>query len=235
MPNFNKHLDIRYLDGDNYLLLSDFDFYYFQDTRTGEMIEDINTIDVNEQEHFIKCWIRVPKGFITDFASVPRILHSVLPKTGKYGKAAVLHDYLYRTALQNVRLFSRLRVITKLYTREDEELHFKNCKWEPITQREADRIFKFAMSVLEVNSVRKFLLYQGVNLFGHYTFDVYTKSNLGIPEFKKGDIVTPIDFRIGESLPVRLEVEYVRRNLIAFLGVRGEYLTYNFKYLRGRK
>jgi hypothetical protein len=41
---------------------------------------------------------KVPRGFITDFASVPRILWNILPPTGQYGPAAVIHDYLYRTA-----------------------------------------------------------------------------------------------------------------------------------------
>ncbi len=40
--------------------------------------------------------IKVPKGFITDFASVPRIFWNILPPWGKYGKASVLHDYLYK-------------------------------------------------------------------------------------------------------------------------------------------
>jgi len=45
--------------------------------------------------------IVVPKGFITDFASVPRIFWNILPPSGRYTKAAVLHDYLYQTHLIN--------------------------------------------------------------------------------------------------------------------------------------
>lgn len=41
--------------------------------------------------------IHVQAGFITDFASVPKLLWNVMPPTGMYGKAAVVHDYLYRT------------------------------------------------------------------------------------------------------------------------------------------
>ncbi len=41
--------------------------------------------------------ITVKKGFKTDLASVPRILWFILPPHGYYGKAAVIHDYLYRT------------------------------------------------------------------------------------------------------------------------------------------
>lgn len=40
--------------------------------------------------------ITVPVGFVTDFASIPRPLWWLLPAWGKYGKAAVIHDYLYK-------------------------------------------------------------------------------------------------------------------------------------------
>jgi hypothetical protein len=39
--------------------------------------------------------IMVPQGFTTDFASIPRVFWAVLPRWGKYGNAAVIHDYLY--------------------------------------------------------------------------------------------------------------------------------------------
>lgn len=37
----------------------------------------------------------VSKGFKTDFASIPRVFWMVLPKWGKYGNAAVIHDWIY--------------------------------------------------------------------------------------------------------------------------------------------
>jgi hypothetical protein len=36
----------------------------------------------------------VPSGTRTDFASIPLGLRNIIPRTGKYGKAAVLHDWL---------------------------------------------------------------------------------------------------------------------------------------------
>ncbi|WP_108061099.1 DUF1353 domain-containing protein [Poseidonibacter lekithochrous] len=39
--------------------------------------------------------INVKENFITDFASVPWPLTILIPRWGKYGKAAVLHDWLY--------------------------------------------------------------------------------------------------------------------------------------------
>lgn len=38
----------------------------------------------------------VPAGFVTDFASIPRVFWRVLPPVGKYSPAAVAHDYLYQ-------------------------------------------------------------------------------------------------------------------------------------------
>ena len=35
---------------------------------------------------------RVPKGFIHDFASIPRIFWPILSPTGPYSRSAVLHD-----------------------------------------------------------------------------------------------------------------------------------------------
>ena len=39
--------------------------------------------------------IRVPKGFETDFASVPRAIWWLCPPLGRYGKATVIHDWGY--------------------------------------------------------------------------------------------------------------------------------------------
>src|SRR5262245_47763532 len=39
--------------------------------------------------------IVVPAGFVTDFASTPRAIWAVLPPTGRYQLAAVVHDFLY--------------------------------------------------------------------------------------------------------------------------------------------
>ncbi|MDD5353264.1 MAG: DUF1353 domain-containing protein [Candidatus Omnitrophica bacterium] len=44
---------------------------------------------------FSRTYISVPKGFITDFASIPSIFF-FLPKWAKFNKCPVLHDYLYQ-------------------------------------------------------------------------------------------------------------------------------------------
>lgn len=76
MSTFTTPLQLEYIDGHNYRLLSKFEYY--------------TNIDA-----FIALYI--PEGFVTDFASIPRLLWNILPPTGEYGKIAVVHDYLYRT------------------------------------------------------------------------------------------------------------------------------------------
>lgn len=39
--------------------------------------------------------VQVPVGFVTDFASIPRLFWSLLPTDGLYTYPAIIHDYLY--------------------------------------------------------------------------------------------------------------------------------------------
>ena len=59
--------------------------------------------------HGDRC-LTVPAGFMTDFASIPRFFWRLLLPTdtygNTYGKAAVIHDYLYRTPGQVCRRYA---------------------------------------------------------------------------------------------------------------------------------
>ena len=65
-------------DGKRQIVRSQFEFYW-DNPSTGN------------REYII-----VENGFDTDFASIPRIIWPILPPWGNYGKAAILHDRLYR-------------------------------------------------------------------------------------------------------------------------------------------
>lgn len=47
--------------------------------------------------------IDVPKGTITDLASVPPCLQAIFPKDGRYLEAAVVHDHMYQEAIMTKR------------------------------------------------------------------------------------------------------------------------------------
>lgn len=83
--------------------------------------------------------IRVPAGTVTDFASIPIGFRNMLSPTGRYGKAAVVHDQLYRTGLVGDRCTDRA---------------------------EADRVLLEGMQVLNVPKWQQALIYGGIRLGG---------------------------------------------------------------------
>lgn len=80
--------------------------------------------------------ITVPAGFVTDGASIPQCLWSIVGPTGPYFKAAVIHDYLYSEA--NTRF----------------------------TRRKSDALFKEAMFNAGLDWPRREMIYRAVRLFG---------------------------------------------------------------------
>ena len=75
MANFLSPLELEYLDGRFWKVTAPFSY--------AVGAPDGSTV------------VHVPVGFRTDFASIPRFLWSLIPPTGFYGKAAVIHDQLY--------------------------------------------------------------------------------------------------------------------------------------------
>ncbi len=106
-------LDLRYLDGRRWLLLNEFSF-----THQGV------------------CYC-VPSGFVTDFASTPRFFWRLFPPTGKYGKAAVIHDYLYR-----------IGAVPR------------------VTKAQADGVFFYAMVASRCDKTTASILFLAVHFFG---------------------------------------------------------------------
>ncbi len=76
----------------------------------------------------------VPRGFDTDFASVPRVVVWLIPRFGRYTLPAILHDWLVSEGLRQ-----RL-----------------------VTPRDADGIFRRSMRELGVPVVRRWLMWTGV-------------------------------------------------------------------------
>lgn len=75
VSSFTTPLLLEYLDGRQFRLLAGF---------------------VYETRLVPSGAVYVRAGFVTDFASIPRGLWNLFPPTGHYGKAAVVHDWLYR-------------------------------------------------------------------------------------------------------------------------------------------
>ncbi len=88
-------------------------------------------------------WVYVPLHYLTDGATVPRFLWGLIPPWGRYGQAAVLHDYLCET----------LTVI-------------EQGKPVAITRTQADKALKEAMEALDVPRWKRNVMYIGVRIYG---------------------------------------------------------------------
>ena len=79
----------------------------------------------------------IEAGFLTDFATVPRLVSWLIPRYGVYTPCAILHDYLCE--LGHVGMFNR---------------------------RDADGIFRRSLRELGVSGPRRYLMWTGVRAGG---------------------------------------------------------------------
>jgi hypothetical protein len=80
--------------------------------------------------------VSIPKGYRTNFASVPRIFWAIVPPIGKYSKATVVHDYL-------------------IDTMEEHDLNI----------HQVNRLFKEAMDVSGVNWFYRNIMFVSVEFY----------------------------------------------------------------------
>lgn len=99
--------------------------YYLNDNKSGSFVD-------------------ILPGFVTDFASVPRIFWPIIQPYGKHGKAAIVHDYLYR---------------------------YKKIGSYKIEKSDADKIFYNAMKVLGVSKWKCVIMYLAVKFFGQSSWN----------------------------------------------------------------
>jgi Protein of unknown function (DUF1353) len=85
--------------------------------------------------------IAVPAGFITDYASVPRLPFIYWFTGGLAAAPAVLHDWLYRTDSQDV------------------------------SRAQADAVLAEAMGVRGYWKARSWFMWAGVRIGGHWSFE----------------------------------------------------------------
>ena len=89
--------------------------------------------------------ITVPAWFVTDFASIPWLLRLIIPKLGRWNKAAVVHDYLYQ----------------------------KQPAW--FTRKVADVVFRDAMRDSGVKPWKYNLMYLAVRMWGGISWRSYRR------------------------------------------------------------
>lgn len=98
--------------------------------------------------------ITVPAGFVTDLASIPRLLSPALAPDGPWVEAAVTHDALYYTR-GGLNLWHGRRVISRA---------------TPYSRAESDDILREAMADIGVGVVQRNIIWSGVRVGGARAF-----------------------------------------------------------------
>ncbi len=86
--------------------------------------------------------VRIPQGYITDFATIPRAFWWLLPPWGRYGTASIIHDYLC-----------------------DNKTIYKSGLPYKISRKTADKIFNRAMRDTGVKKWRRIIIYTAVRAY----------------------------------------------------------------------
>ena len=143
MSAFTSELKVLYVDGKHWMLLSPFTYH-------------VGHEDSNE-------YIFVHAGFSTDFASIPRLLWSVMGHpAGKHGKAAVVHDYLYQYPSSGLTI-----------PVAPEPMH---VQLPSRTRRRCDQIFLEGLKVLKLSWWKRTLMYSAVRVGGRGPWKKYREA-----------------------------------------------------------
>lgn len=135
MNNFLGDLLVGYIDGKRWKVLESFTYRLCEPSGVQ--------------------FVRIERGFITDFASMPLNVIFRSPG-GKWDKPSVIHDCMYKTAYVSVE-------------GQDEP--------RPITRGEADDIFLEAMEVAGVDWLRRRIIYAGVRVGGWRAWNAHRKAD----------------------------------------------------------
>ena len=95
MITYNTTLKVAFLGRKNFQLIEDFNYVF-----TDLMIEKELISKGIAKEAGNLVYINIPKGFNTDFGSIPQLFQSLVSPIGSPTKAYVLHDYLLSLYLQ---------------------------------------------------------------------------------------------------------------------------------------
>lgn len=125
----NKDLIVKLKDFKEFELQEDF-YFYFKNDIGLEGLAYPDSLDRSLR------YIIVPKGFSTDFGSVPQLFQGFISPVGNASKAYVLHDFLCVLAYEG-----------------------------RLSRANADRIFKEALKQVQVKPLMVDILYKAVRLY----------------------------------------------------------------------
>jgi hypothetical protein len=101
-----------------------------------------------------KIELTIPEGFRCDLASIPQVFQWLIPKLGKWNKAAVVHDWFYK----NPRLENKRGEYIATLSRE-----------------QVDKLFYQIMKGSGVSRWKRHAMYRAVRIGGWLTWGKYRK------------------------------------------------------------
>lgn len=111
---------------------------------------------VTWEEDGSKFRIEVPKGYITDLSSIPRLAQSVIPVIGRQNGPSVIHDFIYEP-------------MDPMLT--DGKTH-QLIGWK---KEEADMLFLEAMKAAGVHWLRRNAMWMAVRFGGYWAWNTEDK------------------------------------------------------------
>ncbi len=119
-------------------------------------------------------WIKVPKGFITDFASTDILQGVAIGLAVLYaGLLWILPNWvglLFVASILLALLITPYGKQSKAAVLHDWLYNVKQIMGKPITRKQADRVFREAMVVGKTPEWKTNLMYYGVRLFGWFVW-----------------------------------------------------------------
>lgn len=110
-------------------------------------------------------YVIIPKGFITNFGSIPKILQNIFSPTKYLGY--LLHDYLYsKQAIIHLEKETEWIITITEFTAKDGE----NTYWKP-TRLFADRTLRESMKVESAWFIERNSIYYAVRGCGGWNFN----------------------------------------------------------------
>lgn len=159
MAGFLKKPKLRRLTEKWYQLQGDLVFHFtLNEAMAGykPMLRDLVKKGIAPDETI---YVVVPKGFVTDLASVPKRLQFIFPPDGEYTYAAIVHDMAYQSLKERTSI--------------DTSSH----RYHPIhelnkhhTRYLADRLFLMGMRELGVDLFTRTAMYNAVRLGGSSSY-----------------------------------------------------------------
>lgn len=136
MSAFTAHLDVEFLEDARGRPV-------LREGRTQWVVRSPLPYHVGAEDSDVV--VTVPAGFVTDFASIPRLFWRFEAPAGRALKASVVHDFLY----------DRQGVVETA-----------PCRLERFSRAECDGVFLEAMGVVGVPRWKALILWAAVRAFG---------------------------------------------------------------------